>query len=151
MAILWSSCPHLYSTNGESHVTISDAAIKVAQTTMNLVLLLVLYPGYDTCGKVRNFWINPYAHSRLSLVVAIKYIRAIFRFLTLLTVDMITCTIGDKFHRWTDLTDGWSGLWIEFQNNQHDLDTVVKNISHNWTEYENILKSSCFHMPSLVK
>lgn len=101
--------------------------------------------------KVRNFWINPYAHSRLSLVVAIKYIRAIFRFLTLLTVDMITCTIGDKFHRWTDLTDGWSGLWIEFQNNQHDLDTVVKNISHNWTEYENILKSSCFHMPSLGK
>ena len=36
MAILWSSCPHLYSTNGESHVTISDAAIKVAQTTINL-------------------------------------------------------------------------------------------------------------------
>jgi len=29
----------------ESHVLISDAAIKVAQTTMNLVLLLVLYPG----------------------------------------------------------------------------------------------------------
>ena len=55
MAILWSSCPHLYSTNGESHVTISDEAIKVAQTTMNLVLLLVLYLGYDTCGKVRNF------------------------------------------------------------------------------------------------
>ena len=28
----------------------------------------------------------------------------------LLTVDMITCTSGDKFHRWTDLTDGRSGL-----------------------------------------
>lgn len=135
----------------ESHVHISDAAIKVAQTTMNLVLLLVLYPGYDTCGKIRNFWINPYAHSRLSLVVAIKYIRAIFRSLTLLTVAMIMCTIGDKFHRSTDLIDGWSGLWVEFQNNQHDLDTVVKNISLNWTEYENILKSSFFHMPSLVK
>ena len=50
----WSSCPHLYSTNGESHVTISDGAIKVAQTTMNLVLLLSV-PGDDTCGKVRNF------------------------------------------------------------------------------------------------
>ena len=55
MAIPWSSCPHLYSTNGESHVTISDAAIKVAETTMNLVLLLVLYAGYNTCGKIRNF------------------------------------------------------------------------------------------------
>ena len=55
MAILWSSCPHLYSTNGESHVTISDAAIKVAQTTMNLVLLLILHTSYDTCGKVSNF------------------------------------------------------------------------------------------------
>ena len=55
MAIPWSSCPHLYSTNGESHVTISDAAIKVAETTMNLVLLLVLSPRYDTCEKVRNF------------------------------------------------------------------------------------------------
>ena len=84
MAIPWSSCPHLYSTNGQSHVTISDAAIKVAETTMNLVLLLVfLYPGYDACERVRNFWINPYTYSRLSLVVAIKYIRAIFRFLTL--------------------------------------------------------------------
>ena len=58
--------------------------------------------------------------------VAIKYIRAIFRILTLLTVDIITCTIGDKFHRWTDLTDGWSGLWIEFQNNQHDLIPLLK-------------------------
>jgi hypothetical protein len=37
------------------HVTISGAAIKVAETTMNLVLLLVLYPRYDTCEKVCNF------------------------------------------------------------------------------------------------